>query len=245
MSEHFDAEEISSASENPFEEFAPKPRRKSEPQINDFPIGPEELLQLEIELPNINKKVSHDLFRTLKAKVLDDPFSLSEEMDAAPIWFAYYSNLSAEADYALSVVQEDYDIWFALAYEVAKDYLDGKHDKVTETMIKTCIPGLFREKGEWNVSTGEYDPEKKEYPKEIIVLESYSTMKAKKREAEKKANLMKVYAKTFHYKVGLLPSQLSLAKSLLENPEIRTFYKTRDGSVSGKEVKIANDVNIK
>ncbi|MFA5036606.1 MAG: hypothetical protein WC479_05470 [Candidatus Izemoplasmatales bacterium] len=231
--------------EESFEEFDGRPVRKPvAPQSeddNDFPIGPEELLQIDVELPNLGKKVKHDLFNTLHNKALEDPFSLNEEMNKAPVWYAYYGTLSAEADFALSEAEEEYDEWYALAYEVAKDYLDGKYDKVTETMIKTTIPGLFRESANWFIATGEYDETAKEYLKEEIRLVSFKEARQKKREAEKNANVMKVYAKSMQFKIGLLPSQLSLARSLLENPEMRSLKRNKEGAVSSAEATISKE----
>jgi hypothetical protein len=227
------------------EEFDRPARKVTSQSESDFPIGPEELLQIDVELPNLNKKVRHDLFNTLHNKALEDPFSLNEEMNKAPVWYAYYGTLSAEADYNLSEAEEEYDEWYALAYEVAKDYLDGKYDKVTETMIKTTIPGLFREAANWFISTGEYDEDKKEYLREEIRLVSFKDARQKKREAEKNANVMKVYAKSMQFKIALLPSQLSLARSLLENPEMRSLKRNKDGAVSSNEAKIANETRSK
>ncbi len=235
--------------EESFEEFDERPvRRAPAPQSegnSDFPIGPEELLQIDVELPNLGKKVRHDLFNTLHNKALEDPFSLNEEMNKAPVWYAYYGTLSAEADFNLSEAEEEYDAWYALAYEIAKDYLEGKYDKVTETMIKTTIPGMFRESATWFVSTGEYDGDKKEYLKEEVELVSYSDARRKKREAEKNANVMKVYAKSMQFKIALLPSQLSLARSLLENPEMRSLKRNKDGVVSSDEAKIQKETRSK
>jgi hypothetical protein len=208
-------------------------------ESNNFPIGPEELLQIEVVLPNLGKKVKHDIFNTLHNKALEDPWSLSEEMDKAPVWYAYYGNLSAEADAAVSEAEQEYDEWYALAYEVAKDYLDGKYDKVTETMIKTTIPGMFREPGNWKIATGEFDG--KEYLSEEVHLMSFSEIRSKKREAEKKANLMRVYANSLRYKIQLLPSQMSLARSLLENPEMRSLKRTNTGVISSSESKLSKE----
>ncbi len=209
--------------------------------IDETLLMPEELLQIEVELPNLGRKAKHDLFQTLYNKALEDPYSLSEEMNKAPVWFAYYGSLSAEADAALAEVTQEYEEWYALAYEVAKDYLDGKYDKVTETMIKTTIPGLFREEADWYIATGEYDNDTREYKKELIHLISHTCIKTKKKEAEKNASLMKVYAKAIQFKIGLLPSQMSLARSLLENPEMKSLKRTNGRAVSSQEVTIARE----
>lgn len=203
-------------------------------------IPVEELLQVDIDFTKLGKKVTHNLFARLRSKTIDDPLSIFDEVDTAPAYYAYFGSLSAEADANLAESNQDWEEWHALAYEIAKSYLDAKHDgKVTETMIKNCIPGLFRQDAKWNIATGEYDANDRVYLTEEVELVSHAKAKSKLMQAERNANLMKVYARAMQFKIGLLPSQMSLARSLLENPEMWTSRR-KDGAISSNEIKVNN-----